>query len=293
MGLKRGLAALVLLVCYSYSYSEIITGQTPNATKDGASWVMTEILPAYTGLTVGSVSYRYTAVKVTADPMVVNVQNYNALGSGYIFRSKDDWTGLPGNSIIKTVPTDNIPIQYWGKGEINIEGKGEVINPYVIYNYRYDTCFGSITTDPKCPNYKPSLPEFKYNESTDDEFVTKSLDRKTVLETEEILANNESLKKEKQSSKNKSSIIDKTIKNSLLTAEAAAQLVAFESLNNIPGLVLYSKAIPGGVYQETLKYVDKVLPDSRNGLRLNLSQERLHNKLIDLQYRTKTKDQND
>lgn len=293
MGLKHGLAALVLLVCYSYSYSEVITGQTTNATKDGVSWLMTDILPAYTGLTVGSVSYRYTAVKVTEDPMVVNVQNYNALGSGYIFRSKDDWTGLPGNSIIKTVPTDNIPIQYWGKGEINIEGKGEVVNPYVIYNYRYDTCFGNVTTDPKCPNYKPSLPEFKYNEPTDDEFVTKSLERKTVLETEEALANNEISKKEKQSSKDKSSIIDKTIKNSLLTAEAAAQLAAFESLNNIPGITLYSKAIPGGVYQETLKYVDKVLPDSRNGLRLNLSQERLHNKLVDLQYRTKTKDQND
>lgn len=293
MGLKHGLVALVLLVCCSYSYSEVITGQTTNATKDGASWVMTDILPAYTGLTVGSVSYRYTAIKVTEDPMVVNIQNSNALGSGYIFRSKDDWTGLPGNSITKTVLTDNIPVQYWGKGEISIEGKGEVLNPYIIYNYRYDTCFGNITTDPKCPGYKPSIPEFKYTEPTENEFVTKSLEKKNVMETEEATASNELSKKEQQSSKNKSSMVDKTIKNALLTAEAATQLAAFESLNNIPNFALYSKAIPGGVYQETLKYVDKVLPDSRNGLRLNFSQERLHNKLIDLQYGTKLKDQND
>lgn len=281
---------LVLLLSYSYSYCEIVNGKTLNAADQGMSWVMNQVLPQYTGLTVNAVNYRYTTIKVPSDPLVVTVQNLNAQGNGYIFRSQDDWTGLPGNNITKTIPTDNIPLQYWGNGEIKTQGKGEVVNPYVIYSYRYDTCFNN-TTDPRCPGYKPITPEIKYGDPLDDEFVKKSLERKTTLETEEERERNSRLlKKEQQEEKKKSMIVAKTIQNSLITAEAAAQSAAFESLNNIPSFALYSRAIPGGVYQETIKYVDKVLPDSRNGLRLNLSQERLHNRLIDLQYDIKLKD---
>lgn len=277
--------ALVLLVYYSYCYTEVINGTTQNAANNGLNWTMTNVLPEYTGLVVNTVNYRYTAVKLTADPLVVNVQNLNAQGNGYIFRSRDDWTGLPGNTITKTVPVDNIPIQYWGAGEIRTEGKGEVKNPSVLYGYRYDTCFGSVVTDPKCPNYKPNIPEVKVTEQPEDEFVKKSLENKTVLESEEERErNNRMFRKEQQDTKKKSDLVNKTIQNSLVTAEAAAQLAAFESLNNIPSFALYSKALPGGVYQEPLKYVDKTLPDSRNRLRLNLSQERLHNKMTDLQY---------
>ena len=281
---------LVLLLYCSYSYSEIISGQTPNAASSGLSWVMTNVLPQHAGLTVNNVSYRYTTVKLTSDPMVVSVQNLNAQGSGYIFRSRDDWTGLPGNTITKSIPADSIPIQYWGNGEIKVEGKGEVISPYVLYSYRYDTCFQN-TTDPRCPGYKPSIPEVKYVDPLDDEFVKKALDTKATLETEEERERNSRLlKKEQQEEKKKSAIVNKTIQNSLITAEAAAQSAAFESLNNIPKFTLYYKAIPGGVYQETIKYVDKVLPDSRNLKRLSLSQERLHNSLVDLQYDIKLKD---
>ena len=284
------MAALVLLLYYSYSYCETISGTTTNAAKDGLSWTMNNVLPQYTGLTVNAVKYTYTAIKVPSDPLVVNIQNSNAQGTGYIFRNRDDWTGLPGNSITKTVPVESIPIQYWGPGEIKLEGKGEVLNPYVLYSYKYDTCFQN-TTDPRCPGYKPIIPNINYSDPLDDEFVKKSLERKTTLETEEERERNARLlKKEQQEEKKKSNIVAKTIQNSLITAEAAAQAAAFESLNNIPSFALYSKTIPGGVYQETIKYVDKILPDSRNGLRLNLSQERLHTRLIDLQYDTKIKD---
>lgn len=279
--------ALVLLASCFYCYSETVNGTTQNAAQNGLSWTMNNVLPQYTGLTVNAVKYTYTAVKEPSDPMVVSVQNSNAQTTGYIFRSHDDWTGLPGNSITKTVPTDNIPIQYWGNGEINVEGRGQVINPYVIYSYRYDTCFNN-TTDPRCPGYKPIIPDIKYSDPLDDEFVKKSLERKTALETEEERKRNSRLlKKEQQEEKKKSTIVAKTIQNSLITAEAAAQSAAFESLNNIPSFALYSKALPGGVYQETIKYVDKGLPDSKNRLRLNLSQERLHNSLTGLQYGNK------
>lgn len=287
MILRRFLVALALLVYCSYSYTETISGSTQNAAKYGLSWTMNTILPQATGLTIGAVSYRYTAVKDPNDPLVVNVQNINAQGNGYIFRSKDDWTGLPGNTITKTVPTDSIPIQYWGPGEIKLEGKGEVLNPYVLYSYRYDTCSATIVTDPKCPNYKPNIPDIVYNDPLNDEFVKKSLETKTSLESEEERERNSKwIKRETLEAKKKSELISATIKNALLTADAAAQAAAFQSLNNIPNFALYSKALPGGVYQETIKYVDRGIPDSKNRLRLNLSQEQLHKSLIGLQYNT-------
>ena len=291
MILRRYLAAALLLFC-SYSYSEIVIGQTPStATSNSLSWTMNNVLPQYTGLVVTAVSYKYTTIKEPSDSLLVNVQNLNAKGTGYIFRSQDDWSGRPGNTITRTIPTDDIPIQYWGNGEIKTEGKGQVTNPYVLYSYRYDTCFGNVVTDPKCPNYKPPVPEVKYTDPLEDEYVKKSLEKKVSLESEEESERNSRLlKKEQQTDKKKAALVAKTIQNSLLTAEAAAQAAAFESLNNPPSFALYSKTMPGGVYPETIKYVDKVLPDSKNSLRLNRSQEQLHIRLTDLQYDIKSKD---
>ena len=105
MVLRHYWAALALLVCSCYSYSnDTVYGSTSNAAANGYRWVMTNVLPQQLGLTVGNVIYQYTTVKNTDDDMVVSVQNENARGEGYIFRSVDDWSGLPGNSINKVVP---------------------------------------------------------------------------------------------------------------------------------------------------------------------------------------------
>ena len=107
------MGALALLVCSSYSYSEEVFGSTTNAASAGYNWVMTNLLPAQAGLQVNGVVYRYTAVKNTDDDMVVHVQNENARGAGYIFRSSDDWSGLPGNTINKVVPVNNVDISWF------------------------------------------------------------------------------------------------------------------------------------------------------------------------------------
>ena len=82
---------MVLLAYCSYSCSEIIYSESK---VDAYNWVMQNVLPQQAGLTVGSVIYRYTAVKNIEDDMLVHVQNEDALGSGYIFRETDDWSGL-------------------------------------------------------------------------------------------------------------------------------------------------------------------------------------------------------
>src|SRR5210317_1007511 len=116
---KLYLAAVALQLCSSYSYSEEIFG-TGNAS--GLTWTMENVLPAQSGLTVNSVFYRYTTVKNPLDDMIVHVQNEDALGSGYIFRSSDDWSGLPGNTINKLIGVESIPRERWGNGSIEVEG---------------------------------------------------------------------------------------------------------------------------------------------------------------------------
>lgn len=241
---------------------------------------MTNILPNYTGLHVNSINYGYTAVKEVQDPLVVTVGNLNARGTGYVFRSRDDWTGLAGNTITKSVQVDSIPQEYWGSGEISVEGKGFIRNPYVIYNYRYDTCFGTVITDPACPNYKPPTSPTIPAAPREDEIIKQVLDSKTSI-VEEDTVKKEPVADKKQKP---TAAISAKSNNGLLDPKAEATAKALEALNNIPNFAQYSVAIPGGVYQDVLKYVDKSMPDSRSGLRMNYAQDRLHTKLTDLQY---------
>lgn len=268
---------MVCLVCYSYSYSETVTDKTSNAAAFGLAWTMTNVLPQYTGLTVNSVNYRYTAVKNPEDAFVVSVQNLRANNTGYVFRSLDDWTGRPGNTITRIIPVDNVPVTSWGRGEIATTGTGLVTDASVTYSYKYDSCKLTPVTDTSCPNYKPPATENSVELTYDaaPQFNTFSYGSDDVLETNRRFGLTEP--QEKRLKESKSS-------NSLINAQATAQAAALLALNNIPEFKLYSVALPGGVYQETIKYKDKVLPDSRNSQRLNLSQQRLHNTMVESQY---------
>ena len=274
------MAAGLFLACCSYSYSETIRAQTTNAAANGLAWTMTNILPKYTGLSVTAVSYQYTAQKQAQDSFVVSVQNLSATGTGYVFRTQDDWTGLPGNTITKTVPVGNIPGNQWGPGEITSTGVGQVVDYSLFYNYSYDTCSAIVVTDPACSNYRNS-PVFGY---TEDEFVTASYQRQQY-QSDPVQAEMSRLFVLNSSVDNKSKLTN-TARNLLLTAQALRLAQSLEALNNLPGLAAYRQQIPGGVYKDVLQYADKKLPDSSNSRRLNLSQQRLHNQLVDLQYMT-------
>jgi hypothetical protein len=247
---------------------------------------MTNILPQFTGLSVNSVNYSYTAVKERADPFVVNVRNYNATGNGFIFKSTDNWSGLSGNTITKTIPVDGISIKYWGRGEIATEGKGLVVNPVVRYGFIYDTCSNIPVIDPKCPGYKPNLPQTTVSDPTEDDYVKQVLGTKYVvgdIEEEERLRE---LLKPGVTPPKKPTVVNKNIQNVLLTAEAAANAAAFESLNNIQNIDQYTtKELFGGVYPDALKFPEKALKDNPRGRRLNMSQQVLHNSLTDMQYK--------
>ena len=276
-----------MLVCSSYSYSDTVYGLTSNAASNGYNWVMTNILPQQAGLTVGNVVYRYTTIKNTSDDMVVHVQNENALGEGYIFRSSDDWSGLPGNTINKVVPVNNIDISYWGNGSIQVDGFGTVEDASVIYTYQYDPCFDP-QTDPACPGYIApvdySLEALVYEE--DQRYIQDELDRKKTLlddeEEQEEADRKAILAKKRRETDERLEVLLGFVNTDALSQEQLirhGQLTATNSLSSS-----YYTAIPGGTYQETIALIDSKLPDAKKGLRVNLATQILHQKMVDLQY---------
>jgi len=247
---------------------------------------MTNILPQQAGLTVGNVVYRYTAVKNTDDDMVVHIQNDNARDEGYIFRSSDDWSGLPGNTINKIVPADNVDISYWGDGSIQVDGFGTVEDASVRYTYQYDPCFDPQSR-PDCPGYIApvdySLEALVYEE--DQQYIQDELDRKKTLQNEEEQeeANRKAmLAKKRRESDERLEVLLGIVNTDELSQEQLikhGQLTAMNMLSSS-----YYTAIPGGTYQETIKLIDGKLPDSKKGLRVNLATQILHQKMVDLQY---------
>ena len=283
MRLRLGLAVVVSLAC-SYSYSEVIHGTTENASASDINWVMSNVLPQVTGLTVGSVVYRYTVEKEVADPFVVSIQNKYALGTGNIFQVSDSWSGLPGNTISKVVPVADIPSAHWGDGSITATGIGRIVDPLVRYGYRYDTC-AEPTVDTSCPNYKAPLPplvseQVVYDPMTDD--VKNAMVAKPVEDEDKDKPKKGVTEEPKKAVKKE--IAKKAIENTLLTAEAVTTANQLVALNNIPGFNAYSFTMNGGVYKETIKLLDAKLPDSRGGIVNTWSQQALHTKMIDSQY---------
>lgn len=251
--------------------------------------MMNNVLPATTGLTVDGVIYQYTTVKNPADLMKVTVQNRNALDpNNYIFRSTDDWTGLRGTTINKVIPVNNIEGRYWGNGEIAIDGKGEVKDASVFYKYRFDTCVADVLSDPSCPGYaeallkKLSLKSAEPIDPLSDEFVRRALDNKTVIE-EDRTRNNARPEQRERNRRNDREDAKKAA-SPLVSSEDAQRAAQFEMLNNIPGFNLYTVSMPGGTYNDVIRYPEKRLPDNRSGRILGIAQDRLHKSMVDSQY---------
>ena len=278
---------MVSLVCSSYCYSdEIVFGSTQNAAAAGYNWVMTNVLPQQAGLEVNGVVYRYTTVKKTEDDMIVNIQNLNAQGQGYIFRNSDDWSGLPGNTIARAIPVNNIPIQFWGDGSIDVEGEGDVINASVVYTYQFDPCFNP-QSDPSCPGYidfsQYSIETVEGYDPLDDEFIRQEMERKAKLDDEDEKERQRKKVEAQKKQRQRLEVALGAIDSALMTAEAEAKAADFFALAEIPQNYTVLD-IPGGVYNESTRLVDAKLPDNSRALRNNWAQQLLHEQMIDLQY---------
>jgi hypothetical protein len=218
--------------------------------------------------------------------MIVYVQNENAEGDGYIFREVDDWSGLPGETINKLVAVNNIPITAWGNGSIEIEGKGSVEDPNVIYTYKIDPCYDA-QADPSCPGYVPpvEVPEIEVIELYD------ALGDQAVLEaTEETDPElyDRDKKRQRDIEENAENPLEAALaatENALTLAADATQEAMMVSLARVDRFTPYYRAsIAGGVYNEVLTLPTTDIPDNKAALRNNLAQQILHEKMIQSQY---------
>ena len=279
-------AALLAYLPY-YSYCEQVFGTTPNAAENAYNWVMTNVLPQQAGLTVSNVIYRYTTVKEIDDEMVVHVQNENPVDGGYIFRSTDDWTGIPGNTINKVIPVGQIPIDYWGDGSIEIEGEGRVEEPFVAYTYQYDTCFDP-QADPNCPGYKTPIPDIPpvpdVADPLEDEYVQDEIDREMTMrdEEEEEQERRQVVKEEEDEEEVDLETILGVVGRSLQNAQDTARHNEQMALNAFTQQ--YYQSLPDTKYEETIQLKDSQLPTNRRGRRLQFAQDLLHDKLVKSQY---------
>ena len=276
----------------SSSYSEIVFGQTGNATDFGYNWVMRNVLPQQAGLEVTGVIYRYVAVKDPESDMIVYVQNEDAQNEGeYIFREADDWSGRPGNSIFKLVPTENILIDRWGDGSIEVEGEGSVEDATVVYNYRFDPCFDP-QSDPSCPDYVPPIPDIpevdlSMYDDMNAQFVQDDEDSKKMKMSDEEQEEMDRRKALAQKKREQLEIALGAGENpKLLDNVAQKQFDALEALAALPTTYLKT-VIDGGVYEETTVLVDGELPTNPKGRRVSMTQQLLHEQMVNAQYEEK------
>ena len=244
---------------------------------------MKNVLPDASNLSVNGVFYQYTPVKVKEDAMKVHVQNENALGSGYIFRETDDWTGQPGGiPINKVVGVANIPEAAWGDGSIEVEGTGSVIDTSVIYSYQYDNTCANPIDDPTCPGYNDaiqkvlaSIPEPVAYDATSD--VKLVLDKKVELEEEVDEEEQDDGRLEKALSAVDVGVLDA---NTIAQNHLLLSLTAGVSVQSY-----YDKRIQGGVYEDTVDMSTVQMPDNKSGARVGLAQQLKHNEMVDMQYK--------
>lgn len=275
-----------LAVCYSsYLHSEVVTGTSSNAAVPDLNWIMSNVLPDATGLEVTGIYYRYTVEKDEAADLLVTIRNEANDAVGYIYSRTDDWSGQPGNTIVRYDPLPATPGTAWGDGEIVTEGEGTVIDPTVRYNYRYDTCYEPIT-DPNCPGFEAAL--YKYLLDNDllnnepsvddpyyDEWVQMQLDSEADIQEDTI---------EEEEAEEEESLEERLGGDVILSdlgGDQAAQLV---ELNNVPQFdVYYESTINGGVYEDALTFENTELPDNTRALR-NLANDATHRTMVRSQY---------
>ena len=247
-------------------------------------------VPVVPGMDISGVIYRYTAVKDPDDPMLVHVQNEDANGDGYIFRETDDWSGLPGNTINKYVPVELTPLQRWGQGSIEVEGRGEVQNPTVVYTYRLDECFSPEVT-PGCPGYiDPSVyslsqPDLEIYNAMDDQAVKDAMTA-TDPDLYEEEEKDESIEKdEEKATKDDFEKGLAAANNALTLANNLSQEAVISAMNiSVNMSTYYSVSINGGTYPQNKDLADSILPENGRGLRNGLAQQLLHEEMVEMQY---------
>ena len=278
--------AVALSLFYSSPcYSDIVSGTTNNAAVDGYTWSMNNVLPDSSGLVINGVVFRYSTIKEPDANLIVTIRNEDNETTGYIYEHVDNWSGLPGSTIVGYDPIPNINGERWGDGSITTEGDGQVTDPSVQYTYRYDTCYNPLS-DPSCPGFEAAL--YKYllemglfgkepdiNDPYYDEWVQMQLEREADVEEDQV----------ENEEENEEESLEQQLEGELTLNDLGGnQAEMLVQLNNVPQFnKYYNVTIAGGVYEDALKLEDTQLPDNRRALS-NLANDTAHRTMVRSQY---------
>jgi len=278
---------VALLAIYATSaHSEYLYGLTGNMAGIGHTWGMNIGPSGSQSLKINGVFYQYTPVKNTEDDMLVHVRN-KRVGGGYIFSSTDDWSGLQGGiPITKGFVIDNLPIELWGDGSIDIEGTGSVVDANVIYSYKYNNDCLTPMSDPSCSGYIDAVLSMMGESKVEvydplaDENIADVIDDKAELD-EDVQQEDE----EKAEAKDRLQRMLSGVNDSILYANVSSQnLLMFAMSRNNNLNPYYDKKLSGGTYKETVVLDGGQLPDNKKGARAGLAQQILHTKMVSMQY---------
>ena len=283
------LVVALLAIYATNAYSEYLYGITGNMAGTGHTWGMNIGPSGSQSLKINGVFYQYTPVKNTEDDMVVYVRN-KRVGGGYIFSSKDDWSGLPGGiPITKGFVIDNLPIELWGDGSIDVEGDGSVVDANVVYSYKYNNDCLTPMSDPSCSGYIDAVLSMMGESDVEaydplaDENIADVIDEKAVLD-EDVQQEDE----EKAEAKDRLQRMLSGVNDSILYANVTSQnllMFAMSRSNNLNPY--YDKKLSGGIYKETVVLDGGQLPDNKKGARAGLAQQLLHTQMVNSQYEPK------
>jgi hypothetical protein len=288
-------AALLLVVSYSYCYSETLIGRTPNAAINGNNWSMPSVLPSTEGLSIDGILYRYTIEKDPNTDAYVMIRNKDTETSGYIYQRSDNWSNLPGSTKVGYDPILSTPSNRFGDGEILVDGDGTISDVTVMYNYTYNTCYNPLS-DPSCPGYLDAL--YKYlldnnllngsdsNNPYYNEWVQAQLNSKVEIEQVAFITTEEEPEEE---------IKEKSMED-LLSISGAAEKLAdsaqqekmLAELSSLQKLNSYKAVtIDGGTYTDSVTIVGGTINDNGKALR-NLASDALHKDMVRSQYNNPT-----
>jgi hypothetical protein len=246
---------------------------------------MPSLFPNVAGIDINGLIYKYTTVKNPDDDMKVHVGNKNASGNGYTFRETDDWSGVAGNTIIKSFSLSNIPLANWGAGFIEVEGKGKVKDAVVVYSYRVDRCYDP-QSDPSCAGYTepiPDIPEVEIYNALEDEYVLKAINTDTDFEYDEDGNIIEEEEEEEEDTRIEMGLTASANALTLLNKQGQDDIIM--TINKQTNINMYYNAsINGGTLNDAAGIKDGTIPDNKKALRNNLAQQILHEQMIDMQY---------
>jgi len=273
----------------SQAHSEYLYSISGNMAATGHTWGMNIGPSGSQSLKINGVFYQYTPVKNLEDDMLVHVRN-KKVGGGYIFSITDDWSGLPGGiPITKGFVIDNLPIELWGDGSIDVEGSGSVVDANVVYSYKYNNDCLTPMSDPSCSGYIDAVlsmmgeSKIEVYDPLADENIADVIDEKAELDEEVQQEDDEKVKAKDRLQRMLSGVND-----SILYANVSSQnllMFAMSRSNNLNPY--YDKKLAGGVYKETVILSGGELPDNAKGARAGLAQQLLHTQMVNSQYEPK------